>query len=196
MLAACAEEHRSAALLKIPFDDFLAAAKRRAEAALLRRIEFCCAMPVLRHTPFKELHLLCSYMAEADYEPGAFITCQGKEATHVHIVLQGEVRALPATRQYIGPPNASPRAQYIYSDIIMNQKQKSVVFQSIRIQCLSVADLLERRSSFEPSSASIEYRGQRVATVYHRRSVDSSVAASHLAVVPAAAAGGHHPGRV
>lgn len=95
VIAACTEEHRSAALLVIPFDDFLAAAKRRSEQALLRRIEFCCCMPVLRHTPFKELHLLCSYMTEANYEPGAFITCQGKEATHVHIVLEGEVR-MPA----------------------------------------------------------------------------------------------------
>lgn len=80
-------------LLKLYQDDLMAAVRHRTEAATLRRIDFCCRIPVLRHSPFKELQQVCTNVTEKLFEPGAVIVQQGKEATHVHIVLEGEVRS-------------------------------------------------------------------------------------------------------
>ena len=78
-------------LLKLHQDDLIAAVKGRTQAAVCHRVDFCCRIPVFRWSPFKELHQLATNVTEKVFEPGASIVVQGKESTHIHVVLQGEV---------------------------------------------------------------------------------------------------------
>eukprot|EP00775_Hariotina_reticulata_P011127 gene11127-11281_t len=114
----CIASHASIAVLsdkdeipRVPGDEmqlYTVALRLNQEVQLSQRVSLCCRIPVLRHTPLRDLYRLAGHMRESSYQPGQVLLQQGKEVLDIHFLMQGQVQILYSP-EHAASPVASAR---------------------------------------------------------------------------------------